>query len=36
VLPRGNIIGKAALVYWPSPDVHLIPDASASFAAVKK
>jgi signal peptidase I len=36
VVKRDLILGKAALVYWPSQDVHLIPDASASFASVKK
>ena len=35
LLPKNNIIGKAALVYWPSSDVHLIPDAAADFATVK-
>jgi signal peptidase I len=36
ILPRSNIVGKAALVYWPFVDVHLLPDASSVFAAVKK
>ncbi len=36
ILPRSNIVGKAALVYWPFADVHLLPDATSVFAAVKK
>ena len=34
-VPRQNIIGKALLVYWPLSGFHLIPDASAVFAAIK-
>jgi signal peptidase I len=32
---RSAIIGKAALVYWPYADIHLLPDSTSVFAAVK-
>jgi signal peptidase I len=34
-VPRQNIIGKAWLVYWPLGSFHFIPDAGATFSAVK-
>jgi signal peptidase I len=34
-VPRQNIIGKAWMVYWPLGNFHVVPDASAVFAAVK-
>lgn len=35
-VPRNYIIGKAALVYWPFADMHLLADWSNVFAAVHK
>ncbi len=34
-VPRQNIIGKAALVYWPLSALHFLPDESKYFQAVK-
>ncbi|GAC1451543.1 MAG: signal peptidase I [Ktedonobacterales bacterium] len=34
-VPRSNIIGKAALVYWPYHDLHLLHDWSNVFATVR-
>ncbi len=33
-VPRANIIGKAALVYWPFDDLHLLADWSNVFSTV--
>jgi signal peptidase I len=33
-VPRANIIGKAALVYWPFDDLHLLSDWSNVFSTV--
>lgn len=33
-VPRGDIIGKAALVYWPLPDIHMLPNWSNTFINV--
>ena len=33
-VPRKDIIGKAALVYWPLPDIHLLHDWSGIFTNV--
>jgi signal peptidase I len=33
-VPRSYIIGKAALVYWPFSDVHVLTDWSAEFTSV--
>jgi len=34
-VPRQNIIGKAALVYWPLGALHILPDESTYFQVVK-
>lgn len=34
-VPRGNIIGKAAMVYWPAPDLHFIQSWGNVFAGVR-
>jgi signal peptidase I len=34
LLPRNNIIGKAALVYWPASNLHLLQNWSNAFSAV--
>lgn len=34
-VPRDDIIGKAALVYWPLPDLHALPSFSDIFAGVR-
>lgn len=31
-VPRKDIIGKAALVYWPLSNLHLLPDGTSTFA----
>lgn len=33
-VPRGDIIGKAELVYWPLPDAHMLTNWSGVFAGV--
>lgn len=33
-VPRSDIIGKASLVYWPLPDVHMIPNWSGVFTNI--
>ena len=33
-VPRKDIIGKAALVYWPLPDIHLLHDWSGIFTNI--
>jgi signal peptidase I len=33
-VPRSDIIGKASLVYWPLPDVHMIPSWSGVFTNI--
>jgi signal peptidase I len=33
-VPRGNIIGKASLVYWPAPDLHFLQSWGNVFAGV--
>jgi signal peptidase I len=35
-VPRGNIIGKAVMVYWPITSIHLLPNYSDVFAHVGK
>ena len=32
VVPRNDIIGKAAVVYWPLSDIHGLRDWSSIFA----
>jgi signal peptidase I len=34
IVPRNDIIGRAALVYWPLPDIHVLPDWSGVFKSV--
>lgn len=34
LVPRGDIIGEAALVYWPLPTFHLLPTYGNVFAGV--
>ncbi len=33
-VPRNDIIGKASLVYWPLPDLHLLANWASTFSAV--
>ncbi len=33
-VPRKDIIGKASLVYWPLPDIHVLPNWSGVFANI--
>ena len=33
-VPRGDIIGRAALVYWPLPNIHLLPNWSGVFSTI--
>ena len=33
-VPRQDIIGRAALVYWPLPNIHLLPNWSGVFSSV--
>lgn len=33
-VPRQDIIGRATLVYWPLPDIHMLPNWSGVFANV--
>jgi signal peptidase I len=33
-VPRADIIGRATLVYWPLPDIHLLPNWSGIFINV--
>ena len=33
-VPRNDIIGRAALVYWPLPNFHLLPNFSGVFSSV--
>jgi signal peptidase I len=35
-VPRGNIIGKAVLVYWPVTAFHLLPNYSDAFSQAAK
>lgn len=33
-VPRGDIIGRAELVYWPLDEVHILSDWSSVYAAI--